>query len=97
MSNLLGALFGEPGSIYPIPYGYNHIHYQRELELIAQQARQQAQYLPCIHPDCPICAENNKRQQEGIEALKQQERIKKENYKKRCEKFMKEWRKRGKE
>ena len=89
MFEALGSLFGF--NSYPLPSAFSNQQHsalqQQYLMPIGQQLSQQ-QFSPCPHSNCPICKENAEQMQKLSQELELAQKIKKENYKKRCQVYM---------
>jgi len=88
------GLFGSAGAALANAY----LAEPHNMERWYQAALQQAVYQPqCIHVDCPVCAENRKKYEEAMNLIREQKLKKQEDYKKRCEDYMKWFRAKGKD
>lgn len=66
--------------------GYSPVNYELDLQRAMQQ-----QYVPkpfCIHPNCPICLENDKKIAEESKRQEELKTQKKLEYKNRCKAYM---------
>jgi len=89
MFEALGSLFGFDS--YPLPSAFSNQQHnalqQQYLMPIGQQLSQQ-QFFPCRHLNCPICKENAERMRKLSQELELAQKIKKEDYEKRCQEYV---------
>jgi hypothetical protein len=79
-----GLLGSSLGAISPYPVSLEQYLGGRSIPIYPQMLQNYAPQV-CIHPGCLICSENSKKIQDEINK-------KKEDYKTRCEEYIKRWR-----